>query len=84
MRVEIQALSGGEFKAIGLGWAQCGRGFEPREVIDVEVHAWPGKDGGSEFVLTDHSANLGQHRGSSPMSPEEMVASFKERFEALR
>jgi len=80
MRVKIEELPGGQFKLVGFGLATCGISFPVTEVIDVELLARPKKGGGSTFTLQHYFGNLGLKRGSSAMSPADLVESFKERF----
>ncbi len=82
MRVEIQALPGGGFKAIGFGWAGAGRDFPMREVVDVELHVLPRKGGGSKFVMTGHLSTGGKNnKGTADMSPKDLVESYKKWFD---
>lgn len=81
MRVVIESLADGEFKAIGYGLAQSGSGEPIVEVIDVEVHARPTKQGGSCYKMSGFLCGARVIKGTSPLSPKELAESYQNWFD---
>ncbi|MGH8041438.1 MAG: hypothetical protein ACREPN_05270 [Rudaea sp.] len=81
MRVEIEPLANGAYKAIGYGLAQSGYRFAIWEVIDVEVQFRPGKHGGCHYQMSGYLCGGRVIKGTSPLSPKELAESYQGWFD---